>query len=217
MIQLAEGRGRNPVSHLTRRQQSIYDFIVQHLHAQGMPPTLMEIAAAFDLRSPAGVADHLKAIERKGYIRRRPGVSRGIEVRSPEMAAQRPRARAVPVIGAAPGGGGVERARARRISLDAAWAGSDAVAFEAGTDDLDGHGIRRGDLLVADPAQQVRAGDLVIGRQGNSVAILEVDASGLSATPVAGAIDPSADVRGYGRVTTIIRLPNGGTRRSRRR
>ena len=91
-----------------------------------------------------------------------------------------------------------------------------AVAFEAATDELEGHGIHRGDLLIVDPAQQVRAGDLVIGRQGKSVAILEVDGTGLSAAPVSGAIDPSADIRGYGRLTAIIRLPQASTRRGRR-
>ncbi len=204
------------MSHLTRRQQSIYEFILQHVHAQGMPPTLMEIAAAFELRSAAGIVDHLKAIERKGYIRRRPGVSRGIEVRAAVPSPQRPGARSVPVIGSAPGGRGVDRGGARRISLDASWCGPDAVAFEASTDALRSSGILRGDLLVADSDQEVGPGDLVIGRQRSAVAILRVDDRGRSAVPVAGEIDPSADVRGYGRVAAIIRLPHPGAGSGRR-
>ena len=43
-------------------------------------PTVREIAAAFSIRSPNGVVCHLKALERKGLIKRTPRSSRGIEV-----------------------------------------------------------------------------------------------------------------------------------------
>ena len=43
-------------------------------------PTVREIAAAFQIASPNGVVCHLKALERKGLIRRTPRSSRGIEV-----------------------------------------------------------------------------------------------------------------------------------------
>ena len=191
------------MSPMTRRQQAIYEFIVQQVHAQGMPPTLMEIASAFGLSSAAGVSDHLKAIERKGYIRRRPGVSRGIEVRS--AAGTPPRACSVPVIGRAPGNAGVQRAGAPRMALDSRWASKEAVAFEAASDQLSDLGILAGDLLVADGHSEVTAGDLIIGRQNDLVAILQVGRDGRSATPIAGRIDPTADVRAYGRVVAVIR------------
>ena len=65
---------------LTKRQRAIYDYIVECIHSEGIPPSLTEIAEAFQLASASGVADHLRALERKGYIRRRPGMSRGIEL-----------------------------------------------------------------------------------------------------------------------------------------
>ena len=43
-------------------------------------PTVREIAAAFQIASPNGVVCHLKALERKGLIRRTPGKARNIEV-----------------------------------------------------------------------------------------------------------------------------------------
>jgi repressor LexA len=39
-----------------------------------------EIAAEFGIRSPNGVVAHLRALEKKGFIKRRPGITRGIEV-----------------------------------------------------------------------------------------------------------------------------------------
>ena len=161
------------MSHLTRRQQAIYEFIVQQVHAQGMPPTLMEIATAFGLSSAAGVSDHLKAIERKGYIRRRPGVSRGIEVRSAGGDVP-PKACSVPVIGRVPGTDGVQRAAAPRVALDSRWAGPEAVAFEAATEELAGLGILAGDLLITDGRSGVKPGDVLIGRQNHRLAIMQV-------------------------------------------
>lgn len=177
-----------------------------------MPPTLMEIAAAFGLSSAAGVSDHLKAIERKGYIRRRPGVSRGIEVQASTGGAP-PRACSVPVIGHAPGAEGVQRSGATRLAIDSRWASAEAVAFECATDELSGLGILAGDLLLADGRSPVSAGDLIIGRQGRNVAILQVGGEGLNAAPIAGRIDPTTDVRAYGRVVTVIRAPQMGSTR----
>ncbi len=194
------------MTQLTRRQQSIYEFIVQHLHAEGMPPTLMEIAAAFGLTSAAGISDHLNAIERKGFIRRRPGVSRGIEVRS-SAGSSPPRACSVPVIGQAPGSGGVQRSEAPRVAIDSRWAGTEAVAFQAATDELAGLGILAGDLLVTEGGAEVQSADLLIGRQGDRLAILQVGRDGLSATPIAGHIAPAEDIRAYGRIVAVIRTP----------
>lgn len=63
---------------LTERQQEVYEFICKNAGFYG--PTVREIAAALQISSPNGVVCHLKALERKGRIRRTPGISRGIEV-----------------------------------------------------------------------------------------------------------------------------------------
>lgn len=55
---------------LTGRQQAILDFIRSYITTRGYPPTLREIGAQFGIRSTNGVNDHLRALERKGYIRR---------------------------------------------------------------------------------------------------------------------------------------------------
>lgn len=55
---------------LTERQREILGYIVQHIRENGYPPTVREIASAFGIRSTNGVADHLKGLERKGYLAR---------------------------------------------------------------------------------------------------------------------------------------------------
>ncbi|OPX28021.1 MAG: repressor LexA [Candidatus Omnitrophica bacterium 4484_171] len=67
-------------STLTQRQKEILEFIISHIEQYGYPPSIPEIQEKFSFKSPNAVSDHLEALERKGYITRRPHKSRGIEV-----------------------------------------------------------------------------------------------------------------------------------------
>jgi repressor LexA len=55
---------------LTQRQQDILNFISASITERGYPPTLREIGEHFGIRSTNGVNDHLKALEKKGHLRR---------------------------------------------------------------------------------------------------------------------------------------------------
>jgi repressor LexA len=63
---------------LTAKQREVYDFIVAN--RQYFSATVREIALQFGFKSPNGVTCHLKALEKKGYIRMANGKPRGIEV-----------------------------------------------------------------------------------------------------------------------------------------
>jgi repressor LexA len=55
---------------LTQRQREILDFISASIAERGFPPTLREIGEHFNIKSTNGVNDHLKALEKKGVLRR---------------------------------------------------------------------------------------------------------------------------------------------------
>jgi repressor LexA len=55
---------------LTERQREILNFIGASITERGYPPTLREIGEHFGIRSTNGVNDHLKALEKKGHLRR---------------------------------------------------------------------------------------------------------------------------------------------------
>jgi repressor LexA len=55
---------------LTDRQKRVLEFIRRSTTARGYPPTLREIGEELGIRSTNGVSDHLKALERKGYLER---------------------------------------------------------------------------------------------------------------------------------------------------
>jgi repressor LexA len=63
---------------LTARQQMVLDFIRQSISDRGYPPTLREIGARMGIRSTNGVNDHLRALERKGYLTREDMKSRAL-------------------------------------------------------------------------------------------------------------------------------------------
>ncbi len=75
---------------LTTRQQQVFDFIEQQIDEWGYPPTVREIGAHMGIRSTNGVADHLKALKRKGYLTQRDMKSRTLK---PSRAAETQKSR----------------------------------------------------------------------------------------------------------------------------
>jgi repressor LexA len=69
---------------LTKRQAQTLDFIRQSIEERGYPPTLREIGASMGIRSTNGVNDHLRALERKGYLSREDMKSRALRLVSRE-------------------------------------------------------------------------------------------------------------------------------------
>jgi repressor LexA len=67
-------------SQLTERQREIYDFIRDKIEARGYGPTVREIGNNFDIKSPNGVMCHLKALEKKGLIKREGFSARAIQL-----------------------------------------------------------------------------------------------------------------------------------------
>jgi repressor LexA len=65
---------------LTQRQEQTLEFIRKSIRERGYPPTLREIGEHMGIRSTNGVNDHLRALERKGYLRREDMKSRALRV-----------------------------------------------------------------------------------------------------------------------------------------
>jgi len=65
---------------LTETQKNILDFLIDRIKGKGIPPTLADVAKHFGYKNRATVQQHLQAIEKKGYIRKNPKLSRSIEL-----------------------------------------------------------------------------------------------------------------------------------------
>ncbi len=96
---------------LTERQRMILVEIRRIVASRGYPPSVREIGEIVGLTSPSSVNYQLKALERKGYIRRDPHRPRALEVLLPSEVDQtdsgddRPTPRYVPLVGRIAAGG----------------------------------------------------------------------------------------------------------------
>jgi len=70
---------------LTNRQKSVLEYITRKTQKNQLPPTVREIGEHFQISSTNGVRSILAALIKKGYIRRTPKVSRGIELVSEKL------------------------------------------------------------------------------------------------------------------------------------
>ena len=96
---------------LTPRQRRVLEVIREWVERLGYPPSVREIGEAVGLTSTSSVAHQLRALERKGYLRRDPNRPRAVGVLPPDVdaeaeeAAARPKPTYVPVVGRIAAGG----------------------------------------------------------------------------------------------------------------
>ena len=100
---------------LTPRQRRVLEVIRDWVERLGYPPSVREIGEAVGLTSTSSVAHQLRALERKGYLRRDPNRPRAVGVRPADVVADeeappaeqpsRPSPTYVPVVGRIAAGG----------------------------------------------------------------------------------------------------------------
>ncbi|EMN50939.1 repressor LexA [Leptospira interrogans str. L1207] len=84
---------------LTDKQQAVLAFITAIIKERGFPPTIREIGDEFGITAK-GAYDHLKAIEKKGYLKTAKNQSRAIElIRQSPMESLPVQTTSIPVIG----------------------------------------------------------------------------------------------------------------------
>ncbi|MFJ4649916.1 transcriptional repressor LexA [Nocardia sp. NPDC088792] len=66
---------------MTVRQRKVLEVIRSSVSDRGYPPSIREIGDAVGLTSTSSVAHQLRALERKGYLRRDPNRPRAVDVR----------------------------------------------------------------------------------------------------------------------------------------
>jgi repressor LexA len=168
---------------LTQRQRDILDFISASIAERGFPPTLREIGEHFSIRSTNGVNDHLKALEKKGHLRREDLKSRAMRPVLPDGSGE------VVPLRRPPMGTGVMDVVSDDLAdvpiLGRVAAGQPILAVEQATDSvridrmlLGGHrevfglrivgesmiedGIFDGDYVFVKKAPSARAGEIVV-------------------------------------------------------
>jgi len=159
---------------LTKRQREILSFIEDELRRRGIPPTVREVAARFGFASTNAADGHLKALERKGYITRAHGLSRGVmPVRGVSGEGEAGR---YPVVGEVAAGIPALAVQSddEQVSLDeAAGARPGDFLLRVKGYSMSGAGINPGDMAVVRPRHEARDGEIVVVMVGSDEATLK--------------------------------------------
>lgn len=170
---------------LTRRQREILAFIRAFTQRHGVPPTVREIGARFRV-TPRAAFDHLRALERKGALRRRQAAGRTSRVLT--LADHGPALREVPVLGRIAAGAPLlaEENREGSLPIGTEWLagkGEEIFALRVRGDSMVNAHIVEGDLVLVRRQASAEPGDVVValldneatvkrfGRQGEAVVL----------------------------------------------
>lgn len=146
---------------LTFRQKQIYDFVVRNIREKGYAPSIPEIGARFKIASTNGVSDHLKALEKKGYIRRIG--KRAIEVLNPLGKSLFAATRQVPILGRVPAGKPLitEDSVEGLMGVPAEMARGETFVLKVKGDSMIDAGILEGDYVIIRHQETAEKGEIV--------------------------------------------------------
>ena len=155
------------MKNLTKRQEEILNLIKTHILDLGFPPTRADIARSLGFKSPNAAEQHLRAIEKKGFIKILSGASRGIVLNDSENDQ-------IPVIGLVAAGGpilaeeNIEKTIPRSNNLL-----SDDIDYylRVKGDSMVDVGIFEEDLIGVSKSANTKVGSVVVARINNEVTV----------------------------------------------
>lgn len=148
---------------LTERQEEIFLFIKNRIRDTGIPPTVREIGDSFGI-TVKGAYDHLKAIEKKGFLRCEQNKSRSIELLVDNEGMRAPQTVAVPLVGNIAAGSPIIAEENITDYLDfpkSLLGRGEYFALKVRGDSMTGAGIENGDIAVIQKQNVARDGEIV--------------------------------------------------------
>ena len=158
---------------LTTRQREVFDFIRSFISSKRYPPTIREIAVNFGF-SVKGSYDHVKALQKKGFIRCAGNRSRAIEVVADSEAERQPNLVSVPVLGAVAAGRPLfaEENLTGWIQVPAAsLKKGQHFALQVRGDSMKDAGIMDGDVVVVSHQETAENGEIVVAMVDEAVTL----------------------------------------------
>ena len=168
---------------LTARQREILDFIRSFMIQAGYPPTVREIGAHFGF-VPRSVFDHLKALERKGYLRRTASKSRSLQIleasgepRPPARPSAPGLSRDLPILGRVAAGAPLlaEQNVEGTLSISTEWVnGDEAFLLKVQGESMVGAHILPGDLALVRRQPTAENGEIVVAMLNDEATVKRV-------------------------------------------
>ena len=156
-----------PREPLSRIEEELYQFLLDFLAEHTFQPSVREIGRALRIPSTKSVADLLGSLEKKGYVQKQRGRSRGVSlVGFAGTLGTMP----VPLMALDPGSGVL--AVDDHVTLDRRLvSAADAFLVRALPDGAPGHGILQNDLVLVHPSARAHDGDLIVARVGAALLV----------------------------------------------
>jgi repressor LexA len=151
---------------LTGRQREVLGFIRTFTTRHGVPPTVREIGEKFRV-TPRAAFDHLRALERKGMLQRRPSAGRTSRALTLAESATARAARVVPILGRIAAGQPLLAVENREDEIAIAASGladrgEDVFALRVRGDSMIDAHICDGDLVVVRRQDSAQPNDIVV-------------------------------------------------------
>ena len=147
---------------MTSKQEDIFEFIKDNIQTSGYPPTVREIGEKFNI-TVKGAYDHMKAIEKKGFIRTDKNKSRAINIVS-QCEPAHADSLAVPLLGRIAAGAPImaEENIDEYLSFPKSYFGSGQYfALNVKGDSMINCGILDGDIAILKKQETANNGDII--------------------------------------------------------
>ena len=151
---------------LTSRQREILELIKSHLKDKGFPPTRADISRTLGFKSHNAAEQHLRAIEKKGFISILAGASRGIVLNEEE--------KGIPIIGLVAAGGPIlaqENIEKRIPASQSLLSENVDYYLRVKGDSMVDVGIFEEDLIGVKKTNDIKVGSVVVARINDEVTV----------------------------------------------
>ena len=151
---------------LTSRQREILELIKSHLKDKGFPPTRADISRTLGFKSHNAAEQHVRAIEKKGFISILAGASRGIVLNEEE--------KGIPVIGLVAAGGPIlaqENIEKRIPASQSLLSENVDYYLRVKGDSMVDVGIFEEDLIGVKKTNDIKVGSVVVARINDEVTV----------------------------------------------
>jgi repressor LexA len=143
---------------LTARQQEVLEIVTRHINEHGFGPSLREIGRELGVSGTLGVIKHLEALEKKGYLRRQEGSTRGITLPNQAQAAT------LPIVGVVRAGAlhaAIEEVEGH-FAIDRSQLNGGTFFLRVKGDSMINAHIKEGDLALVRPQPTALNRDIVV-------------------------------------------------------
>jgi repressor LexA len=196
------------LSQLTERQKEIYEFIRDKIEGRGFGPTVREIGEEFEIKSPNGVMCHLKALEKKGLIKRT-----GFRARAIQLTDHRPPSVGIPFLGlVAAGAPTLAVEQQDRLEVHDLFGGPNNYALRVRGQSMIENHIDDGDFVIIRKQETAENGERVVAMIHDEVTLKRFfrDKNHVRLEPANGTmkpiiVDATEDIRILGVLVGVMR------------